>query len=125
MYESLLCAEAQEGFETSIANAEQKAKGEEIPTDPREPRWTHSKLRVIAFGVSDRVFDPKESQKVCVFVRGQSLDPMGGTPKVQAMRLDLHMLQYFESSADIMGIPISHQPAPPTSQSNAEENTWD
>lgn len=125
MYESLLQAEAQEGFETSIANAIRRAaEAPETPSDPTEPRWTTSKLRVIAFGISDKVFDRDDSQSIFVFVRGQSLDPLGGVPKVQALKIDMQLRKFYEPRTDILEVPLSSQPPPPIREIETED-VWD
>lgn len=111
MYEALLCAEAQEGFEGSVVNAKRKAA--EDSTEPNEPKFTNSKLRVIAYGVNDKALENSDSSNIIVFYRGQSIDPLGGPPKVQALKVGMGMLQYYEADSDILEHHLSHHPAPP------------
>lgn len=123
MYEDLLCAEAQEGFALSTTHAKKKSAETEIPPDPNEPRWTNSKLRVISFGISDRIFDRIDSQTIWVFVKGESVDPLGGPKKVCALKMDMCLKHFFEPRTDILDMSLSHQPPPPIREIDPDD--WD
>ncbi|XP_014551534.1 hypothetical protein COCVIDRAFT_42182 [Bipolaris victoriae FI3] len=63
IYEHLLAGLAQQGFERSSDHAKEQGRS--------------SKLGLIAFGSSDKVYDREDSQNQIIFVKGRQIDPLG------------------------------------------------
>ncbi|KAH8727847.1 hypothetical protein GQ44DRAFT_738019 [Phaeosphaeriaceae sp. PMI808] len=63
IYECLLANLAQQGFERSSSHAKEHGRS--------------SKLAIIAFGSSDKVYDREDSQNQIIFAKGKQVDPLG------------------------------------------------
>lgn len=126
VYTQLLSAQAQEAFDASITNAQTKKaeQDEDKDLDTNEPRWTSSRLRVIAIGSNDKIYDRGDSTAIDIFVRGESMDPLGGPNRVHASKLGLLLVQFYEPDADILEVPLMHTQGPPTRETDPDDS-WD
>ncbi|KAG9199406.1 hypothetical protein G6514_008565 [Epicoccum nigrum] len=101
IYEHLLAGLAQQGFETSTKHAKQQSR--------------RSKLAIIAFGASDRVYDREDSENQFIFVKGRQTDPLGGE-KSTAVQIGWCLRKFVDAGAmsDVLDFPLSHSSRPPT-----------
>ncbi|KAF2195479.1 hypothetical protein K469DRAFT_722705 [Zopfia rhizophila CBS 207.26] len=95
IYEHLLQGMAQQGFERSVAHA-------------TEHRRT-SRLAIIAFGSSDKVYDREDSQNQIIFVKGKQVDPLG-KEKPMAIQIGWCLRKFSMVGASSMS---SQYPPPP------------
>ncbi|KAH7091032.1 hypothetical protein FB567DRAFT_437077 [Paraphoma chrysanthemicola] len=63
IYEHLLANLAQQSFERSSSHAREQGRS--------------SKLSIVAYGSSDKVYDREDSQNQIIFVKGKQVDPLG------------------------------------------------
>ncbi|KAF2853689.1 hypothetical protein T440DRAFT_285951 [Plenodomus tracheiphilus IPT5] len=101
IYEHLLSGLAQQGFERSIAHAEDHDRS--------------SKLAIIAFGSSDKVYDREDSQNQIIFVKGRQTDPLGNE-KPAAVQIGWCLRKYMDAGpkSDILDFALTRTSRPPT-----------
>lgn len=101
IYEHLLAGLAQQGFETSTKHAKLQDRS--------------SKLAIIAFGASDRVYDREDSENQIIFVKGRQIDPLGNE-KSTAVQIGWCLRKFVDAGAksDILDFSLSHSTKPPT-----------
>jgi hypothetical protein len=101
IYEHLLAGLAQQGFETSTKHAKLKGRS--------------SKLAIIAFGASDRVYDREDSENQIIFVKGRQIDPLGNE-KSTAVQIGWCLRKFVDAGAksDVLDFSLSHSSRPPT-----------
>lgn len=101
IYEHLLAGLAQQGFERSSNQA--KAQGRS------------SKLAVIAYGVSDKVYDREDSQNQIIFVKGKQIDPLGNE-RSTAVQIGWCLRKFVDAGpkSDILDFSLSRSSRPPT-----------
>ncbi|KAF9696841.1 hypothetical protein EKO04_005300 [Ascochyta lentis] len=101
IYEHLLAGLAQQGFETSTKHA--KAQGR------------NSRLAIVAFGASDRVYDREDSENHIIFVKGRQTDPLGNE-KSTAVQIGWCLRKFVDAGAksDVLDFSLSHTSRPPT-----------
>jgi hypothetical protein len=102
IYEHLLQGMAQHGFERSATFAAASDRS--------------SKLAVIAFGSSDKVYDREDSLNQMIFVKGKQLDPLG-QEKPTAIQIGWCLRKYVEPRSDILDFSLSRSTKPPTTDS--------
>ncbi|KAF2996398.1 hypothetical protein E8E13_001360 [Curvularia kusanoi] len=101
IYEHLLAGLAQQGFETSMKHAQLQNRS--------------SKLAIIAFGASDRVYDREDSENQIIFVKGRQTDPLGNE-KSTAVQIGWCLRKFVDAGAksDVLDFSLSHSSRPPT-----------
>ncbi|KAF3033560.1 hypothetical protein E8E12_002528 [Didymella heteroderae] len=101
IYEHLLAGIAQQGFETSTKHAKLQSGS--------------SKLAIIAFGASDRVYDREDSENQIIFVKGRQTDPLGNE-KSTAVQIGWCLRKFVDAGAksDVLDFSLSHSKKPPT-----------
>lgn len=103
IYNTLLQALAQRGFERAaaktmvIAEAED-GSGELVLTEEPQPP---SKLRLIAFGISDRIYEREESKTLQIFLRSTSINAEGKS-KIHATPISWCLRQYVEPRSEVL-----------------------
>ncbi|KZM26141.1 uncharacterized protein EKO05_0000470 [Ascochyta rabiei] len=110
IYEHLLAGLAQQGFETSAKHA--KAQGRS------------SKLAIVAFGASDRVYDREDSENQIIFVKGRQTDPLGNE-KSTAVQIGWCLRKFIDAGAksDVLDFSLSHTCRPPTEDPPSSEDS--
>ncbi|KAE9981654.1 hypothetical protein EG328_011488 [Venturia inaequalis] len=109
-YEILLQSLANSGFEHSIHHASSH-------TPPR-----FSKLAVIAFGSSDRVYDREDSKNQIIFVKGRQIDSFGGE-KPLAVQVGWCLRKFVEPRSDVLDFSLARSCRPPTREPPASEDS--
>ncbi|KAF1361900.1 hypothetical protein EJ07DRAFT_164371 [Lizonia empirigonia] len=101
IYEHLLAGLAQQGFETSTKHAKAQDR--------------NSKLAIVAFGASDRVYDREDSENQIIFVKGRQTDPLGNE-KSTAVQIGWCLRKFVDAGAksDVLDFSLSHTSKPPT-----------
>ena len=74
-----------------------------------------SKLAIIAFGASDRVYDREDSENQIIFVKGRQIDPLGNE-KSTAVQIGWCLRKFVDAGAksDVLDFSLSHSMKPPT-----------
>lgn len=100
IYEHLLAGLAQQGFETSTKHAKLKSRS--------------SKLAIIAFGASDRVYDREDSENQIIFVKGRQIDPLGNETS-SAVQIGWCLRKFVDAGvkSDVLDFSLSHSSRPP------------
>ncbi|KAF2005872.1 hypothetical protein P154DRAFT_423101 [Amniculicola lignicola CBS 123094] len=100
IYEHLLQNMAQQGFERASAQAAEQKRT--------------SKLGVIAWGASDKVYDREDSQNQIIFVKGRQVDPLGNE-KATAVQIGWCLRKYVDAGpmSDILDFSLSRSCKPP------------
>lgn len=101
IYEHLLAGLAQQGFERSSAHAKEQGRS--------------SKLAIIAFGSSDKVYDREDSQNQIIFVKGRQIDPLG-QEKSTAVQIGWCLRKFVDAGpkSDILDFSLTRTSRPPT-----------
>ncbi|KAF2134539.1 hypothetical protein P153DRAFT_371903 [Dothidotthia symphoricarpi CBS 119687] len=101
IYEHLLAGLAQASFERNTSH--------HIIDHTRS-----SKLAIIAFGSSDKVYDREDSQTQIIFVKGRQVDPLGNE-RSTAVQIGWCLRKYVDagSKSDILDFALSHTSRPP------------
>ncbi|CAN9396229.1 unnamed protein product [Alternaria alternata] len=96
IYEHLLAGLAQQGFERSASNAKEKSRS--------------SKLGIIAFGSSDKVYDREDSENQIIFVKGRQIDPLGNETST-AVQIGWCLRKFIDagSKSDILDFSLNGQ----------------
>lgn len=105
-YEHLLAGLAEQAFEHSFNHA--KAHGRS------------SKLAVIAYGASDKVYDRQDSQNQIIFVKGKQIDPLGNE-RSTAVQIGWCLRKFVDAGpkSDILDFLLSRTSRPPTRGSSS------
>jgi hypothetical protein len=100
VYEHLLQGLAQQGFERSVAHASGQKRA--------------SKLAIIAFGSSDKVYDREDSQNQIIFVKGKQVDPLGKETST-AIQIGWCLRKFIDAGpqSDILDFSLSKTSRPP------------
>ncbi|KAF2753606.1 hypothetical protein EJ05DRAFT_165717 [Pseudovirgaria hyperparasitica] len=98
IYEHLLQGMAQQGFEKSIKHAEENKRS--------------SRLAVIAFGSSDKVYDREDSKHQMIFAKGKQPDLLGNE-RYTAIQVSWCLRKFVESRSDILDFSLSRSCRPP------------
>jgi hypothetical protein len=112
IYEHMLAGLAQQGFERSSNHA--KAQGR------------NSKLAVIAYGVSDKVYDREDSQNQIIFVKGKQIDPLG-TERSTAVQIGWCLRKFVDAGpkSGILDFSLSRSSRPPTRDPpSSDDSDW-
>lgn len=101
VYEHLLAGLAQQGFERSISHAKEHNSS--------------SKLAIIAFGSSDKVYDREDSSNQIIFVKGRQIDPLG-KEKPTAVQIGWCLRKFVDAGpkSDILDFALTRSSRPPT-----------
>ncbi|KAA8627080.1 hypothetical protein PtrSN002B_001744 [Pyrenophora tritici-repentis] len=104
IYEHLLAGLAQQGFERSSTHAKEQKRS--------------SKLGIIAFGSSDKVYDREDSQNQIIFVKGRQIDPLGNETST-AVQIGWCLRKFVDagSKSDILDFSLTRSSRPPTRSS--------
>ncbi|KAF2711697.1 hypothetical protein K504DRAFT_480645 [Pleomassaria siparia CBS 279.74] len=94
VYEHLLQGLATQGFEQSVAHATAQNRS--------------SRLAIIAFGSSDKVYDREDSQNQIIFVKGKQIDPLGNETST-AVQIGWCLRQF----VSVLATPSAPFPATP------------
>jgi hypothetical protein len=100
-YETLLQSLAQHGFERSLSHAT-------LGISPHS-----SKLAIIAFGSSDKVYDREDSKNQIIFVKGRQIDPFG-KEKPLAVQVGWCLRKFVEPRSDVLDFSLARSCRPPT-----------
>jgi hypothetical protein len=105
IYEHLLASLAQQGFERSSTRAQELGRS--------------SKLAVIAFGSSDKVYDREDTHTQTIFVKGKQVDPLG-KEKSSAVQIGYCLRKYVDAGpkSDILDFSLSMNSKPPALDSD-------
>ncbi|KAF2640234.1 hypothetical protein P280DRAFT_452817 [Massarina eburnea CBS 473.64] len=100
VYEHLLQGLAQQGFERSASHAVAQKRS--------------SKLAIIAWGSSDKVYDREDSQNQLIFVKGKQIDPLGNE-KFTAVQIGWCLRKFVDAGpkSDILDFSLSRSCKPP------------
>jgi hypothetical protein len=90
---------AQAGFERSAEHAASQERS--------------SKIAVIAFGSSDKVYDREDSKNQIIFVKGQQVDPFGAEAPL-ALQVGWCLRKYVEPRSDVLDFALARSCRPPT-----------
>lgn len=95
---------AQQGFERSVKHATEQQRA--------------SKLVIIAFGSSDKVFERVDSQNQIIFVKGKQVDPLG-REKATAIQISWCLRKYVDGGpkSDVLDFSLSRSTRPPAQDS--------
>ncbi|KAH6643988.1 hypothetical protein C7974DRAFT_12134 [Boeremia exigua] len=101
IYEHLLAGLAQQAFENGTRYAKLQDRS--------------SKLAVIAFGASDRVYDREDSENQFIFVKGRQTDPLGNE-RSTAVQIGWCLRKFVDAGvkSDVLDFSLSHSSRPPT-----------
>jgi len=110
VYEHLLQGLAQQGFERSATHATEQKRS--------------SKLAIIAWGSSDKVYDREDSQNQIIFVKGKQIDPLG-QEKFTAVQIGWCLRKYVDAGpkSDILDFSLSKSSRPPTRDSSSSDDS--
>ncbi|KAJ9649086.1 hypothetical protein H2199_001000 [Coniosporium tulheliwenetii] len=81
----------------------------------------HSKLAVIAFGTSDKVYGREDSKNQVIFVRGKQVDPLRNE-SVCAIQIGWCLRRYVEPRSEVLDFELSRISRPPTRDSPASDD---
>lgn len=82
-----------------------------------------ARLRVVAFGTSDRVYEREDSKSIIIFVRGaQSAGPLVPEKPI-AIQVGWNLRRYIEPNSDILEFAMSRNPRPPTREAPSSEDS--
>lgn len=112
VYEHLLQMLAQQGFERSAAHAAGQNRT--------------SKLAIIAWGCSDRVYDREDSLNQVIFVKGHQIDPLG-QEKFTAVQIGWCLRKFIDagSKSDVLDFSLSRSMPPPTREDSMSSDDSD
>lgn len=110
MYEHLLQGLAQQGFERSCAYASEQDRT--------------SKLAIIAFGSSDKVYDREDSENQIIFVKGRQVDPLGNETWT-AVQIGWCLRKFVDagSKSDILDFSLTRSSKPPVREAPASDDS--
>jgi hypothetical protein len=92
---------------------------QESSTAPRP-----SKLRLVAFGSSDKIFERVDSPNQCIFLRSTKIDSENRTA-VQAVPIGWCLRQYVEPRSDVLDFTLSRATGMPTKDYDIGEDSDD
>lgn len=109
-YEHLLQGLAQQGFESSAAHAKQHERG--------------SKLTIIAWGSSDKVYDRDDSDNQIIFVKGRQVDALGRESST-AIQISWCLQQYTDAGrrSDILDFALAKSTSPPVREAPSSDDS--
>ncbi|KAK4498247.1 hypothetical protein PRZ48_010904 [Zasmidium cellare] len=114
VYETMLQALAQRGFELAAGqhSSSSTSPPPSIDEDDSESSTSESeqrpaKLRIIAFGTSDKIYEREDSKNQFIFVRSTCYDAEG-RPKVYAAPVGWCLRQFVEPRSDVLDF-VLHQ----------------
>jgi hypothetical protein len=110
VYEHLLQSLAQQGFERSAAHAADQSRA--------------SKLGIIAWGSSDKVYDREDSQNQIIFVKGKQVDPLG-KEKFTAVQIGWCLRKFIDAGpkSDVLDFSLSRSSKPPTREAPGSDDS--
>jgi hypothetical protein len=91
IYEHLLADLAQQGFERSSDHAKEHGRS--------------SRLAIVAFGASDKVYDREDSKTQIIFVKGRQIDPLGNE-KSTAVQMGTCIICLKAPSTDFVALQV-------------------
>jgi hypothetical protein len=104
IYEQLLQGMAQSGF------------------DQARQHNPDSKLSVIAWGASDKVYDREDSRNQIIFVKGKLTDPFGHESPV-AVQVGWCLRKYVEPRSEVLDFALARSCRPPTREPPQSEDS--
>jgi hypothetical protein len=126
VYDTLLQSLAQRGFEKAAANSQTPRvssassaasdDGTASSTPENEPERP-SKLRLIAFGISDRIYEREESKTLSIFLRSTAVNAEGKN-KVHAVPIGWCLRQYVEQRSEILDVVLHREVKGPPCRDN-------
>lgn len=115
IYDTLLQSLAQRGFEKaasttraglSISSAASDDASEPSTAETDSDRG--SKLRLIAFGISDRIYEREESKTLLIYLRSTSVTAEG-KPKAYAAPIGWCLRQYVEPRSEVLDVVLHRE----------------
>jgi hypothetical protein len=101
IYEHLLQGMAQSGFEISLAHAAENNR--------------QSRLSVIAWGASNKIYARQDSKNQIIFVKGRQIDPLGKEAPL-AVQVGWCLRKYIEPRSDVLDFALARDCPPPTKE---------
>jgi hypothetical protein len=86
------------------------------------PACRESKLAIIAFGSSDKVYDREDSKNQIIFVKGKQVDPFGAE-KPLAVQVGWCLRKYVEPRSDVLDFSLARSCRPPTREPPQSEES--
>lgn len=103
---------AQTGFERSIEHASLSKRS--------------SKLAIIAWGSSDKVYDRDDSQNQIIFMKGKQVDALGAESAL-AVQMSWCLRRYTDAGmggkSDVLDFALSRSTRPPTRESAGSDDS--
>ena len=83
-----------------------------------------SRLAVVAWGASDKVYDREDSRNQIIFVRGAQTDPFGGGRAAPlAVQIGWCLRKYVEPRSDVLDFALARSCRPPTREPQPSEES--
>ena len=116
VYEHLLQGLAQRGFEMAASglqlNSYAITDDDTSSNTSAETSTKASKLRLIAFGISDKIYEREDSKNQILFLRSTCQDAEGRS-KVYAAPIGWCLRQYVEPQSDVLDFVLHREARPP------------
>ncbi|UJO21522.1 uncharacterized protein CLAFUR5_09121 [Fulvia fulva] len=131
IYEVMLQALAQRGFElaagthpsspSGTSDHEDEDESDKIVTEPIPP----AKLRLIAFGTSDKIYEREDSKNQIIYIKSTCMDAEG-KPKVYAAPVGWCSRQYVEPRSEVLDFVLhqSDRSNKPPCREQRETSAW-
>lgn len=97
-----------------------------LPHDWRFATSATPTLRLIAFGVSDKIYERVDTKTQMIYLRSTCVDAVGGT-QLHAAPIGWCMKQFVEPASEVLNATLLRQPKPPFSNLSPRERglSWD
>jgi hypothetical protein len=83
---------------------------------------SQSRLSVIAFGASDKVYDREDSKNQIIFVKGRQFDPFGKEAPL-AVQVGWCLRKFVEPRSEVLDFALSRSCRPPTREPPQSEES--
>ena len=120
IYEHLLQCLAQRSFEIAVSRPYSSSlrdetgddDDEEAETAPAAEKPPASKLRLVAFGNSEKIFDREDSKNQIIYLKSTCIDSEGKS-KVYAAPVSWTLRQYVETRSEVLDFELTREARPP------------
>lgn len=82
----------------------------------------HSRLAVIAWGASDKVYDREDSKNQIIFVKGRQYDPFGKEAPL-AVQVGWCLRKFVEPRSEVLDFALARSCRPPTREPPQSEES--
>lgn len=83
---------------------------------------SQSRLAVIAWGASDKVYDREDSKNQIIFVKGRQFDPFGREAPL-AVQVGWCLRKYVEPRSEVLDFALARSCRPPTREPPQSEES--